>query len=434
MDYENIFRAALDRVKEEGRYRTFANLARCAGSFPLANHLDARAHTRRPVMVWCSNDYLGMGGHPGVIRRMVRAIETDGAGAGGTRNISGTSRFHVQLEHEIATMHRKDAALLFTSGYVSNQTTLSTLGQLIPDCIIFSDALNHASMIEGIRHARCDKQVFRHNDVAHLEALLAAADPNRGKLIAFESVCSMDGDFAPISQICDLAERYGALTYLDEVHAVGMYGPEGAGVAARDGVMDRVTIIEATLAKAFGVMGGYIASRTSIVDAVRSFSPGFIFSTALPPAIAAGALESIRHVRNSDGLRERLHDRAAAVKAHLRELSLPVMPSPSHIVPVFVGDAALCQRASDLLLDEHSIYIQPINYPTVARGTELLRITPTPNHSDKAIRELALAMNAVWRRLDIPRVPEPGLESTARDRRASDARPRVDDEHRAAAD
>jgi 5-aminolevulinate synthase len=402
MDYEKVFRARIDTLRAEGRYRTFANITRRAGSFPLADRLDEHTGLQRPVTVWCSNDYLGMGENPAVIRQMVQAIEADGTGAGGTRNISGTNRFHVRLERELADLHRKEAALLFTSGYVANETTLSTLGRLIPDCIIFSDALNHASMIEGIRHAQCEKRIFRHNDVGHLKELLESADPACGKLIAFESVYSMDGDFAPVADICDLADRYGALTYLDEVHAVGLYGPEGAGVAARDSVLDRVTIVEATLAKAFGVLGGYIASSRSVVDMVRSFAPGFIFSSALPPAIAAGALASIQHVRQAGYLRERLYNRAAAVKAALADCGLPVMPSPSHIVPVLIGEASLCRTASELLLSDYGIYIQPINYPTVPRGTERLRITPTPKHSDAAIGELAHAMRQVWLRLELP--------------------------------
>ena len=402
MHYDSIFRTQLDALKAEGRYRTFANIARRAGSFPEADRIDDLTGSRGPVTVWCSNDYLGMGEDPGVIRRMIHVIMADGTGAGGTRNISGTNRFHVRLERELAGLHRKELALVFTSGYVANEATLSTLGRLIPNCIIFSDAHNHASMIEGIRHAQCEKRIFRHNDVGHLRQLLEECSPDCGKLIAFELVYSMDGDFAPISDICDLADRHGALTYLDEVHAVGLYGPEGAGVAARDGVMDRITIIQATLAKAFGVLGGYIASRCSIVDTIRSFAPGFIFSTALPPAVAAGALGSIQHVRQAEPLRESLHDRAAAVKAELAGLGLPVMPSPSHIVPVLVGDASLCRTASDLLLKDHGIYIQPINYPTVPRGTERLRITPTPKHTEAAVRQLAQAMNEVWLRLELP--------------------------------
>jgi 5-aminolevulinate synthase len=402
MNYERVFCDRLDAVKAEGRYRTFANIARLAGSFPLADRIDESTGSKDVVTVWCSNDYLGMGEHPAVVRTMARTIESDGAGAGGTRNISGTNRFHVELERELASLHRKESALLFTSGYVSNETTLATLGQLIPDCVIFSDALNHASMIEGIRHARCEKRIFRHSDVRHLREQLESVDPRRGKLIAFESVYSMDGDFAPISAICDLADQYGALTYLDEVHAVGLYGPQGAGVAARDGVSDRITIIEGTLAKGFGVFGGYIASRHCIVDTIRCFAPGFIFSTALPPAVAAGALVSVQHVRRADALRAQLHHHAAVLKAELSKAGLPVMSSPSHIVPVAVGDAALCREASELLRKEFGMYIQPINYPTVPRGTERLRITPTPKHTTTAILQLVRALQEVWLRLGLP--------------------------------
>jgi 5-aminolevulinate synthase len=402
MEYEKILRMRLDTLKAEGRYRTFANIARLAGSFPLADRFNEAAGSREVVTVWCSNDYLAMGEHPDVLRKMAQTIETDGAGAGGTRNISGTNRFHVELERELASLHDKESALLFTSGYVSNETTLATLGRLIPGCVIFSDALNHASMIEGIRHAQCEKRVFRHNDLDHLEEQLGGVSPDIGKVIAFESVYSMDGDFAPVAEICDLAERHGALTYVDEVHAVGLYGPEGAGIAARDGVSDRVTIIEGTLAKAFGVFGGYIASRDYVIDAIRSHAPGFIFSTALPPAIAAGALTSVRHVRQADDLRGLLHGRAALLKAELSSRGLPVMPSPSHIVPVLVGEAARCREASELLQSEFGIYIQPINYPTVPRGTERLRITPTPKHTSASIRQLVHALQQVWVRLQLP--------------------------------
>lgn len=414
MDYEKIFEAHLATVKAEGRYRTFANLARRAGSFPYADRLDENTGSKRVVTVWCSNDYLGMGEHPVVARRMIEAIESNGAGAGGTRNISGTNRYHVELERELASLHRKESALLFTSGYVSNQTTLATLGRLIPDCVIFSDALNHASMIEGIRHAGCERRVFRHNDIDHLREQLESIDPGRGKLIAFESVYSMDGDFAPLAEICDLADQHGALTYLDEVHAVGLYGPEGAGVAARDGVSDRLTVVEGTLAKAFGVFGGYIASRHCIVDAIRSFAPGFIFSTALPPGVAAGALASVRHVRQSGFLRAQLHRHATALKTELSSRGLPVMPSPSHIVPVLVGEAALCREASELLLQEFGIYIQPINYPTVPRGTERLRITPTPKHTSVAIQQLCDALQQVWLRLRLPMATTRTLDQEAR--------------------
>jgi 5-aminolevulinate synthase len=403
MDYDRFFQDRIAEIKAEGRYRSFATLARIAGEFPAARLYDPASGEARRVTVWCSNDYLGMGQHPAVIEATVRAVQEDGAGAGGTRNIAGTNRHHIALEAELASLHRKQAALLFSSGYMSNEATLSTLAKMLPGCVIFSDALNHASMIEGMRHAGCERRIFRHNDLAHLEQLLEATEPGRPKLIAFESVYSMDGDFAPITAICDLADRFGALTYLDEVHAVGLYGPEGAGVAARDGVMDRITIVEGTLAKAYGVTGGYIASLASVVDAVRSFAPGFIFSTSLPPAIAAGACASVRTLRASPELRERHQERAALVKRRLREIKVPVMPSEAHIVPVMVGEAGLCKRASDLLLERHAIYVQPINYPTVPRGTERLRITPTPLHGDEHVDELVGAMGDVWGRLNLPR-------------------------------
>ena len=403
MDYAQLFASRIAALKAEGRYRTFANLARIAGRFPQAHLFDAAGNPRE-VTVWCSNDYLGMGQHPAVLDATIHAVQTDGAGAGGTRNIAGTNRHHIALEAELASLHGKEAALLFSSGYMSNDATLSTLARLIPDCIIFSDALNHASMIEGMKHAGCERRIFRHNDPAHLAELLAAADPARGKIIAFESVYSMDGDFAPIRAFCDLADQHNALTYLDEVHAVGLYGPEGAGVAARDGQMHRLTVIEGTLAKAFGVTGGYIASRAAIVDAVRSFAPGFIFSTSLPPAIAAGALASVQTLRQADHLRTLHQARAAAVKSRLRAIQIPVMPSDAHIVPILIGDAPLCKRASDLLLDRHNIYLQPINYPTVPRGTERLRITPTPLHTEAHIDALVTAMADIWGRLNLPRL------------------------------
>ena len=403
MDYNKHFQAKIAELRAEGRYRTFATLARIAGEFPAAHYYDPQTGQARRVTVWCSNDYLGMGQHPAVIEATCQAVREDGTGAGGTRNIAGTNRHHIALEKELASLHRKEAALLFSSGYMSNEATLSTLAQLLPNCVIFSDGLNHASMIQGIRHAGCEYRIFRHNDVAHLAELLAASEPGRPTIIAFESVYSMDGDFAPIAAICDLAERYNAITYLDEVHAVGLYGPEGAGVAARDGVMDRVDVIEGTLAKAFGVTGGYIASYGSLVDAVRSFASSFIFSTSLPPGVAAGAAASVRTVRQSPELRERHQERAALVKQRLRAIRVPVMPSEAHIVPVLVGDAALCKRASDLLLERHAIYIQPINYPTVPRGTERLRITPSPFHGDAVVDGLVDAMGDVWGRLNLPR-------------------------------
>ena len=401
MKYDEFFANALTRLRDERRYRVFADLERLAGRFPRAIWHSPQGP--RDVIVWCSNDYLGMGQHPKVIGAMVETATRMGTGAGGTRNIAGTNHPLIELERELADLHGKPAALVFTSGYVSNETGISTLVKLMPNCLILSDAWNHNSMIEGIRQSHAEKQIFRHNDAAHLEELLRAADPARPKLIAFETLYSMDGDVAPVNRFCDLAERYGAMTYADEVHAVGMYGPRGGGMAAQQGAMHRVDVLEGTLAKAFGCLGGYIAASSSLIDAVRSYAPGFIFTTALPPAICAAATAAIRHLKASNFERERHQDRAARTKAVLSTAGLPVMPSATHIVPVFVGDPEKCKAASDLLLEEHGIYIQPINYPTVPKGTERLRITPTPYHEDALIDVLAEALVDVWERLALPR-------------------------------
>ena len=401
MDYERIFKDAIGRVRAEGRYRVFAELERLAGEFPRALWHGPKGPVR--VTVWCANDYLGMGQHPVVLDAMKDAIDKHGAGAGGTRNISGTNTLHVRLEAELARLHNKDAALLFTSGYVANQAALSTLADLLPGCIVFSDALNHASMIHGIRASKAERRIFRHNDPQHLEELLAAAPPDAPKLLAFESVYSMDGDITPLERFCDLAQRYRALTYLDEVHAVGMYGQRGAGVAERDGVMDRIDIVEGTLGKAFGVVGGYIAAAAPIVDAVRSHAPGFIFTTALPPAIAAGALASVRYLAQHNELRQQHQERASRLKAQLKRAGIPTLPSQSHIVPVLVGDPRLCKAASDALLAHHAIYVQPINYPTVPKGTERLRLTPSPLHDDQMIDDVVEALLAVWKDLSLKR-------------------------------
>jgi 5-aminolevulinate synthase len=404
MDYESFFAGAIDELKAEGRYRVFADLERQVGNFPRATFHGPTGP--RTVTVWCSNDYLGMGQHPAVRAAMHDALERVGTGAGGTRNIAGTCHVHVELERALSELHRTEAALCFTSGYVANQTSLATLGSRLPGCVIFSDASNHASMIEGIRHSRAQRVIFRHNDPADLEAKLRQHEAAPAKLVAFESVYSMDGDIAPIGTLCDIAERYGAMTYLDEVHAVGLYGPRGAGVAERDGVAHRLTLIQGTLAKAFGTVGGYIAGSAALIDFVRSHSPGFIFTTSLPPVIAAGAIASIRHLMASSEERTRHQARVAAVKARLARAGIPVLANPSHIVPVMVGDAVRAKQASDELLRRHDIYVQPINYPTVARGTERLRITPSPLHDEADIERLAEALLDVWQDLQLRRVAE----------------------------
>jgi 5-aminolevulinate synthase len=395
VDYSARFESALAEIRAEGRYRVFADLRRRRGAFPTADYYASGA--TRPITVWCSNDYLGMGQSPLVLAAMHEALDAAGAGSGGTRNISGTTHYHVELEAELADLHQKEAALLFTSAYVANDTTLSTLVKLLPGAVIFSDEKNHASMIAGIRHGGGPKRIFRHNDLADLEAHLQDFDRETPKIIAFESVYSMDGTIAPIAAICDLAERYGALTYLDEVHAVGLYGPRGGGIAERDGVLDRVDIINGTLAKGFGVMGGYIAASRACCDAIRSCAPGFIFTTSLAPVIVAGALASVRHLKASSVEREQHQERARTLKRRLAAAGLPVLENPSHIVPVMVGDPVLCKQISDSLLDRFGIYVQPINYPTVPRGTERLRFTPTPQHSDSDIDHLVHALTTLWK-------------------------------------
>ena len=399
MDYLEHFANAVDAVRREGRYRVFADIVRHGGSFPRATqHLEGGT---RPVTVWCSNDYLGMGQHPLVLKAMHEAIDRAGAGSGGTRNISGTTHYHVELERELADLHRKERALLFTSGYVANEAALSTLSRLLPNVILYSDALNHASMIEGIRHGGASKRIFKHNDLTDLERQLSEAPAGVPKIIAFESVYSMDGDIAPIGAICSLAKKHGALTYLDEVHAVGLYGPRGAGIAEREGLLDKVDIIEGTLAKGFGLVGGYVAAPAVVIEAIRCYAPGFIFTTSLPPVVAAGALASVRHLKTDSQRRKDLQARSAEVKRRLTTAGLPVLENPSHIVPVMVGDPVVCKSLSDQLLDRFGIYVQPINYPTVARGTERLRLTPSPVHSGEDIDRLVAALEQLWSELKL---------------------------------
>jgi 5-aminolevulinate synthase len=399
LDYDRIFQSAIDRLHEEGRYRVFIDILRTKGQFPNAHCFGGNGP--KPITVWCSNDYLGMGQHPVVIEAMEKALREVGAGSGGTRNISGNTHYHTELEAELGSLHGKEGALLFTSGYVSNEAALSTLGKLLPGCVIFSDELNHASMIAGIKNSGCEKRVFRHNDLEHLEELLASEDPETPKLVAFESVYSMDGDIAPIGAICDLADKYNALTYLDEVHAVGMYGACGGGISERDGVAERLTLIEGTLGKAFGVMGGYVAASKTIIDCIRSYAPGFIFTTSLSPVLVAGALASVRHLKVSSEEREAQQQAAAQLKAKFASAGLPVMPSVTHIVPLLVGCPVKAKRISDILLAEYGLYVQPINFPTVPRGTERLRFTPNPCHTMEMMDALTAALVEIWSRDEI---------------------------------
>jgi 5-aminolevulinate synthase len=400
LDYNRVFSAAIDRLHAEGRYRVFIDILRNKGSYPNARCF-AGHNGPKPITVWCSNDYLAMGQHPKVVAAMEEALHDVGAGSGGTRNIGGNTHYHVDLEAELADLHGKDGALLFTSGYVSNEATLATLGKILPDCVIFSDELNHASMIAGIRNSGCEKRVWRHNDLAHLEELLAAEDPETPKLIAFESVYSMDGDVADIREVCDLADKYNALTYCDEVHAVGMYGARGGGISERDGVADRVTIIEGTLGKAFGVMGGYISASRDIIDVIRSYAPGFIFTTSLSPVLVAGVLASVRHLKASNEERDAQQAAAATLKSLFADAGLPVMPTTTHIVPLMVGDPVKAKKISDILLAEYGVYVQPINYPTVPRGTERLRFTPGPAHTTAMMVELTGALVEIWDRFQL---------------------------------
>ncbi len=410
MDYEEELARAIRALRQEGRYREFADIRRKRGNFPQAQHFapsdrDKRVvnENSRPIKVWCSNDYVGMGQHPKVLAAMHDAIETAGAGSGGTRNISGTSHYHVQLESELADLHNKPASLLFTSGYVANEAALSTLSRILPGCVIFSDEQNHASMIEGIRHGGGPKRIWAHNDVAELDRQLSEYSYDTPKVVAFESVYSMDGDIAPIVEICAVAKKHGALTYLDEVHAVGIYGSRGGGIADRDGLMDELDIIEGTLAKGFGLMGGYIAASSNMIDAIRSYAPGFIFTTSLAPAIAAGAVASVRHLKESQQERAALQERSQRLKQLMAESALPVLPNPSHIVPVMVGDPVRCKQLTDALLDRFGVYVQPINYPTVRRGTERIRLTPAPYHSDDDMAYLMDALNTLWSEMDLAR-------------------------------